>query len=137
MKPKKSPLCHRALRRMAGLVFFLVFRVLGAGGRLPKARRGRFFFFAILLLRSQPKKRIAFRSRVAGPNAVYIHEEGGTAGRPTGPCFLACLAVTHKVTHIEQPKSHKRKKKDTNHVRYPTKDSARGAQCTHRTTEPN
>ena len=30
---------HRALRRMAGLVF--LFDFLGAGGRLPKARRGR------------------------------------------------------------------------------------------------
>ena len=37
------------------------------------------------------KNRIAFRSRVAGPNVVSIHEEGGTAGRPTGPCFLALL----------------------------------------------
>ena len=32
-----------------------------------------------------------FRSRVAGPNVVSIHEEGGTAGRPTGPCFLALM----------------------------------------------
>ena len=40
---------------------------------------------------------------------------------------LPGLAVTHKETHIEKSKSHnKRKKKDTNHVRYPTKDSARG-----------
>ena len=30
--------------------------------------------------------RFVFRSRVAGPNVVSIHEEGGTAGRP---CFLA------------------------------------------------
>ena len=43
---------------------------------------------------------------------------------------LPGLVVTHKETHIEKSKSHnKRKKKDTNHVRYPTKDSARGAQC--------
>ena len=35
---------------------------------------------------------IVFRSsRVAGPNAVSIHEEGGTAGRPAGPCFLALM----------------------------------------------
>ena len=34
---------YRALRRMAGLVFLLVSWVLAAGGRLPKARRGRFF----------------------------------------------------------------------------------------------
>ena len=34
---------HRALRRMAGLVFLLVFWV--SGGRLPKARRGRFLLY--------------------------------------------------------------------------------------------
>ena len=34
---------------------------------------------------------IVFRSRVAGPNVVSTHEEGGTAGRPTGPCFLALM----------------------------------------------
>ena len=33
---------QRALRRMAGLVFLLILWVL-AGGRLPKARRGRVF----------------------------------------------------------------------------------------------
>ena len=41
---------HRALRRMAGLVFLLFF--LGADGRLPKARRGRVFivqFITIIL----------------------------------------------------------------------------------------
>ena len=27
---------------------------------------------------------VAIRPRVAGPNAVSIHEEGGPAGRPTG-----------------------------------------------------
>ena len=34
---------------MAGLVFLLAFSFLGAGGRLPKARRGRVFIvqFAI------------------------------------------------------------------------------------------
>ena len=36
---------------------------------------------------------------------------------------------THKKTHIEKSKSHKRREKDTSRVRYPTKDSARGAQC--------
>ena len=71
---------------------------------------------------------IVFRSRVAGPNVVSIHEEGGTAGRPTGLCFL-WLKVTHQKTHIEKSKSHKRKKKVRTHVRYPIKDSARGAQC--------
>ena len=33
---------HHALRRMAGLVFLFCF-LEGAGGRLPKARRGNFF----------------------------------------------------------------------------------------------
>ena len=43
---------------------------------------------------------------------------------------LPGLVVTHKETHIEKSKSHnKRREKDTNRVRYPTKDSARGAQC--------
>ena len=38
--PPRAP----KLRRMAGLVSFLVFWVLAAGGRLPKkARLGRFF----------------------------------------------------------------------------------------------
>ena len=69
-----------------------------------------------------------FRSRVAGPNVVSIHEEGGTAGRPTELCFL-WLGATHQKTHIENSESHKRNKKVTAHVRYPTKDSARGAQC--------
>ena len=32
---------HRVLRRLAGLVF--LFGLLGAGGRLPKARRGRVY----------------------------------------------------------------------------------------------
>ena len=46
---------------------------------------------------------IVFRFRVAGPNVVSIHEEGGTAGRPTGPCFLwlEVTLVTHQKTHIE------------------------------------
>ena len=35
------------------------------------------------------KNIIVFRCRVAGPNAVSIHEEGGPARRLTGPCFLA------------------------------------------------
>ena len=42
---------------------------------------------------------------------------------------LSGLAETRKETHIKKSKSHKRKEKDTNHVRHPTKDSARGAQC--------
>ena len=45
---------------------------------------------------------IVFRSRVAGPNVVSIHEEGGTAGRPTGPCFLPCC--DSQKTHIEKSK---------------------------------
>ena len=79
---------------------------------------------------------LAFRSRVAGPNVVSIHEEGGTAGRPTaGPCFLAgkfdlpACCDSQRNPHRKIGSHTTRKKKDTNHVRYPTKDSARGAQC--------
>ena len=46
--------------------------------------------------------RLVFRSRVAGPNVVSIHEEGGTAGRPTGPCFLP--SCDSQKTHIEKSK---------------------------------
>ena len=45
---------------------------------------------------------LVFRFRVAGPNVVSIHEEGGTAGRPTGPCFLPCC--DSQKTHIEKSK---------------------------------
>ena len=40
---------HRALRRMAGLIFGG--GVLGAGGRLPKARRGRFFIAQLIIMK--------------------------------------------------------------------------------------
>ena len=34
-------------------------------------------------------RELVFRSRVAGPNVVSTHEDGGTTERPTGLCFLA------------------------------------------------
>ena len=58
-----------------------------------------------------------------------FYSRGGRHRRAAHWAVLSGLDVTHKETHIEKSKSHKRREKDTNRVRYPTKDSARGAQC--------
>ena len=54
------------------------------------------------------------RPRVAGPNEVYIHEKGGTAGRPTGPCFLACVlsCLLDETPNKEPPSKNRHSQKE-------------------------